>query len=292
MNPPDQDQHKVPQVYLKKFGYKTENNQWKVSVLKRGERFTRQKSIESFTIVTNIFDIESDDPRIPRIFEELNGELENEFNHIIAELDAGKDLSDKSCAMLLQTAANLICRSDIWREFVLGILNHKNKENFLKTIVGHNAKNFEEFEKILELPHYKILVDLPAEKAVNRVLLYFFDHLWLRLQHFEVVVLKSQDGKPWFTSDNPIVLHNRTRRFEFLAAESEIYFPISPDYLIYLHFPGSKDKRNKMRGYSSNSIHEATDSQNEGLQKMIIRNSIEYLIVAGEFKYKNGAVLD
>lgn len=291
MEPENQDQHKVPQVYLKQFGYLTAGNQWKVSVLKNGERFARQKSVESFTIATNIFDIESEDPRIPRLFEELNCELENEYNNVLLELD-NNDLTVKSCAIILQTAANLICRSDYWRDWLTGILNHENKKNFLTSVVGHNATNIEELETILELPHYKVLVDLPVEKAVTRLLLYFFDYLWMRLQHYEIVVLKSQDGKPWFTSDNPVVLHNRMEQWELLAPESEVYFPLSPKYLVYLHFPNSADQENELRKYISNKINEATDSQNEGIQKLIIENNFEYLIIAGETKYKNGEILN
>ncbi|MBL7910426.1 MAG: DUF4238 domain-containing protein [Bacteroidia bacterium] len=291
MTPTNQDQHIIPRVYLKKFGYVNQNNQWMVSVLKRGENFSRQKSIEGFTIATNHFDIESEDIRIQRMFEQLNGELENEYNSIIDELIEGSKIIDKSCAMILQTIGNLTCRSDIWRNWVFGILNHANKRTFLMSILGHNATSFADLNSILERPHYRILLDLSPEQAINRVLLYFLEHLWIRLQHYEIVILKSQEQKPWFTSDNPVVLLNRTRRFECLCPESEIYFPLSPDYLVYIHYPGSNDKRNKMRSYQPNIIHEATDSQNEGLQKLIIRNSNQYVIVAGEFRYRNGEII-
>ena len=291
MTPTNQDQHIIPRVYLKKFGYLNSNNQWMVSVLKKGERFTRQKSIESFTISTNHFDIESEDPRIQRMFEQLNGELENEYNTIISELIDNSQISERSCAMILQTIGNLTCRADVWRDWILGVLNHPNKKNFLTAIVGHNANNIEELNDILERPHYRVLLDLTPEQAINRVLLYFLEHLWVRLQHYEIVILKSQEEKPWFTSDNPIVLLNRTRRFECLAPGSEIYFPLSPDFLVYVHYPGSTDKRNRMRLYEPNVVHIATDSQNEGLQKLIIRNSDQYVIVAGEFRYRNGEIL-
>jgi hypothetical protein len=119
--PTNQKQHKVPQVYLKKFGYQNGNNQWMISVLKKGLKFTQQKSIKSFTIETNVFDIDSDHPRIPRMFETLNSELENEYNNIISELDNNQTLSDKGYAFLLQLTSNLICRSDYWRDWVLGI---------------------------------------------------------------------------------------------------------------------------------------------------------------------------
>lgn len=73
-HPEHQDQHKIPRVYLKQFGYKKRSH-WMVSVQSRKEKFTRQKSVGSFTATTNVFDIESEDDRFPRMFETLNGKL-------------------------------------------------------------------------------------------------------------------------------------------------------------------------------------------------------------------------
>ena len=285
MKPQNQDQHKIPQVYLKKFGYQ-DNGQWLLSVIKHGEKFTRQKSIKSFTIATNIFDIDSDDPRIPRMFEGLNCDLENEYNNILNDLDTKNNLSEKSYAFLIQIIANLIVRSDYWRDWVLGILNHENKEGFLRAILGHHCKDKEEFSKISERPFFRILADSPPDEVINRVLIHFIDHFLLRLWYFEIVIIKSQDGKPWYTSTNPVVVHNRVGPFNIFKKESEIYFPISPTYLAYVHHKDSEDKENPLRAYETNKIHTATDEQNENLQKTIISNPCDYCIIAGEFDYR------
>ena len=52
----NQRQHKVPQVYLKHFGYE-EEGKWYVSLNKSGEYFSKQELIETFTVETNIFDL-------------------------------------------------------------------------------------------------------------------------------------------------------------------------------------------------------------------------------------------
>lgn len=286
LKPTNQDQHKIPRVYLRKFGYIDNNNQWKVSVINKDEKFTRQKSIESFTAVTNIFDINSDDPRIPRMFEQLNCDLENEYNNIISELENVRTLSSKSYAYLLQIIANFIIRSDVWRETIINILQSENKENFLKIILGHHCKDYNEFKKINEQPFYRILADSPPDEIINRVLIYFIDHLMLRLWHYEIIIIQSQDDKPWFTSTNPVVTHNRKGKFEIFAKESEIYFPVSPKYLAYLHYKGSDDKENELRSYESNKIYIASDEQNSNLQKIIMDNPSEFAIIAGEFKFK------
>ena len=132
------------------------------------------------------------------------------------------------------------------------------------------------------------MVENQTEEIINRALLFFQDYLLRRVGHYEVVILKSQDGKPWFTTDNPIIVENRTGKFEILTKESELYFPLNPNYLIYLHFSGSDDKINELRALKSNSIHLATDEQNFDLQQKIMRNAQDYVILEGELKYKIG----
>jgi Protein of unknown function (DUF4238) len=286
MKSPKQDQHKIPQVYLKKFGYRDINNQWKISVISRDESFTRQKSIESFYAVTNVFDINSDDPRIPRMFEQLNCDLETEYNNILKELEDNGMLSDKSYAYLLQLIANLIVRADHWRDWILGMLAHENKENFLQIIMGHHCKDYVDFQNIRQQPFFRILADSEPTEVVNRVLLYFIDHLMKRLWNYEITFIQSQDEKPWFTSTNPVVVHNRTKHIEIFAKESEIYFPLSPKFLAYLHFKGSDDKVNLLRTLTTNKIHLANDEQNVELQNTIMANPSAFLLIAGEFKYR------
>ncbi len=284
--PSNQDQHKIPQVYLKKFGYIDKNNQWRVSVISPGGKFTNQKSIESFTALANIFDIDSIEPRISRVFEKLNCSLETEYNNIINELDNEGKLSEKSYVYLLHIIANLMIRSDFWRDRILAIVRSTNKDNFLRIILGHHCRDYSEFKKIKEQSFFKVLIDNRPEEAINRILIYFIDHLMLRLEHYEIAIIQSQFDKPWFTSTNPVVSHNRKGDNEIFAKESEIYFPISPKYLAYVRYKGSNDKENELRNYESNKIYLATNEQNVNLLKIIMDNPSEFLIIAGEFKYE------
>lgn len=282
--PENQNQHIIPQVYLKQFGY-ISKDQYKVSVLKQGEKFTRQKSIKSFLAQTNIFDIKSHNPEIERLFESLNCDIENVYLEIIADLDNDGKLSGKSQAILLQLIPNFIARSNEWRSNLMYLLNSDAKENILKMICAHRADSLEE---LTQQDFYRVMADNSADEIINRVLLFFQEYLLRRIGHYEIVILKSQDGKPWFTSDNPIVLENRTRKFEFMTKESEVYFPVNPDYLIYLHFIDSDDKTNELRNLESNVINIATDEQNFDLQQKVMRNAHEYVIIDGEFKYRIG----
>ncbi|WP_426672019.1 DUF4238 domain-containing protein [Mucilaginibacter sp. McL0603] len=288
MEPHNQDQHKIPQVYLKKFGYLNDNNQWKVSVLSRTENFSREKSIGSFTIAANVFDIDSDDPRIIRMFEKLNGELENEYNTIIAELQNAGTLSDNSYAYLLQLIGNLIVRSDYWRETISDLLNTDARETFLTVIIAHHTKRYDELMEFKKQDFFQVMLHSPVNDIINKALLFFLDHLMERLWHFEIVIIQSQDVKPWWTSTNPVVVHNRTAKFEFFGKDSEIYFPLSPTYLAYLHYPGSGDKGNQLRSLEHNTIHQANDEQNAELQHLILDNFAEFVIFAGRVNIARG----
>lgn len=283
--PAKQNQHKVPQVYLKQFGYKF-HQQDKVSVLKLGEKFTRQKSIESFLAESNLYDIDSENPEIERIFERLNCDIENEYSDITSDLENERTLSKKSYAVLLQLIPNFIARSDNWRSFVYHILESDAKENFLKVICAHLVDNFEDLEG---KDFFRVMVDNPVEEVINRALMFFTDHLMRRIGHYEIVIIEAQDGKSWFTSDNPVILENRTARLEIMQKESEVYFPINSKYLAYLHFRDSDDKVNILRGYNTNQIYVANDEQNFDIQQKIMGNAHNYVIFEGEFKYTIGS---
>lgn len=287
---PEQSQHKIPQVYLKCFGFRDKNNQWRISVIERGNTYTQQKSIKSFTAATNIFDIESQDPSVRRLIESgVNGVLEDSYLEIISDLEVNGQLSDKSYAYLLQFVANLMVRSDHWREMVTSLLDSSHKPLFLKQIMGHHCKNEQEFNAIHEQPFYSNLLLRSTDKAINTVLLYLMDHIMLRLWHYEIVIIKSQDEKPWFTSTNPVIAHNQINLdhgFEMFSKDSEYYLPLSPSYLAYLHFPEADDKSNLLRALPTNQIHLATDAENQSLQYLITNNYSDFLLFAGEFKYR------
>ncbi len=277
-----QNQHKVPQVYLRQFGYLFKEH-YKVSVLEIGDNFTRQKSIESFLSLSNIFDIDTKVPEIKRVFEQLNSDIENEYIDIIKGLEEKGFLSEKSYAVLLQLIPNLVVRSDNWRSKIYSLLTSELKHNFLKIICAHHADSFEELETKF---FYRIMADNPVQEVINRASLFFMDYLLRRIEHFEIVILHAQEDKTWFTSDNPVVMKNRTAKFEFMTKDSEIYFPISPKFLAYLHYKDSDDKINELRSLKSNIIHVATEKQNWDLQELIMKNADKYIIVSGELKYR------
>lgn len=283
-NPPKQNQHKIPQVYLKQFGYKS-NGQWKVSVKVLGEKFIRQKSIESFMSEINVFKIESDEPKIHNIFEEFNCLLENEYIKIIEDLDIRRELSHKSQAYLFQFIPNLLIRTDSFRLIVRDLLESDARKNFLTIICSHAVSNT---VKLHDCVFFKMMNEPPVDESiVNKALIFFADHIFRKIACFQIVILQSQEDKPWFTTDNPVVFNNILTKFNFFTNESDVYFPLNPKYLLYFHHRESKVKNTKLRSYKSNKIHLVSEKDNWRLQKKIISNFDKLMIIEGEFKYRN-----
>lgn len=259
-------------------------DQWKLSVIKIGEKFTRQKSIESFLSETNLFKIKNLNENLENIFESLNGMIENEYLSFISELETQKEFSEKSSFIILQLIPNLLCRTDFIRDLVKKLLDTDSKINFLKMILIQNAKSIEDLEN---QQYYNEMICEPlSDDLINKTLIFLSRHLQLRLMSYEIVILKSQDDKPWFTSDNPIIFENIISKFDILLDESQLYFPLNPKYMIYLHNLKSKNKDNKLRTLETNKIYEVNDVENIELQEKIMLNAIEYVIIEGEFKHR------
>lgn len=190
----------------------------------------------------------------------------------------------------MQLIPNLLCRTDEIRDLVSYLLNSDAKTNFLKIICIHRAQNIDD---LIEQDFYKIIAEQPVnDDVINRVLIFLMEHIFRRVAHYDIVILQSQEDKPWFTTDNPIIFENKMANFEIMLKESEIYFPLNPKYLIYLHHRESEDKENELRQLEKNKTHLVNDEQNVNLQHKIMKNAIEYVIIEGEFKYTIGQDID
>jgi uncharacterized protein DUF4238 len=289
-NPINQNQHKIPEVYLKQWGYINSNNQPMVSVMKIGEKWTRQKSIGSFLSATNIFDIpDADDYRIPRVFEALNSEFDNKYNDIINDLVKNRELTEENYAILLQFIPNLMCRSDYWRDWCYELIEEggNGKVNFIKVISAKYAKDSGDYETFWKTsPLFLKLIESKTDDIINRVLLLFTSHILDTVGHFEISFFKSEEDKFWTTSDNPVIFKNKPEGKILFGRDSEFYFPITPEYLAYFHYPKANCKKNPLRGLKINTIHEADAALHEKLKEETVANAIEYILFPGEFKYR------
>lgn len=98
---------------------------------------------------------------------------------------------------------------------------------------------------------------------------------------------KAQEGKGWHSSDNPVILdNNKQEGIEMLPADSVLYFPLTPDYLAFIHYRKSKDKTNPFRKYKPNKVHEVSDKEMDYLTKILLSNAGNYVILPSDLNWR------
>lgn len=285
-SPLNQDQHKLPRVYLKEFGYLM-NDQWFVTIIKGDEGFTRQKSIGSFTAETNVFDIESEDDRFPRMFESLNSDLENLYHEMLKDIDENKNIPDKCWEIIVQFTPNMMVRSDHWRGFVKEILESKHKNTFLEITISVLSKSYGDLQNLKEKKFYKIISkDNLTNSNLNRILLLFLNYISYHLSALDLVILEAPEGKEFFTSDCPVNFqpNQEEGKLGLFSKNTEVYFPLSPKYLAYFHFKNADDSNpllNKLKDRGIYKVEEimSEEDYDELIQNKIIKVSNELIIV-------------
>lgn len=274
--PPKQDQHKLPQVYLKQFGYQ-HGDKWYVSVFQKGDNFTRQKSIKSFTAETNVFDIESEDDRFTRVFESMNGDLENLYHEMLNELSKNDKVSDKCWEIIVQLTPNIMVRSDFWRDFVTGILETEHKETFLDITLSVHTKSKEELTELKKKYFYKVISkEEITQTIINRILIHFMNYFFHHLKRFDLVILKAPEGKGFFSSDNPVNFkpNQEEGKLGMFSKDTEVFFPLSDRFLAYFYHKNSTQKNPLFRNLENRGIYNVEDILTDDEYKKFINDEI------------------
>jgi hypothetical protein len=281
-NPPQQGQHIISDAYLSQFAFRTKGNHKKIKVIQRGYEGVREVSVSIFNREFNYFDIESDNPEIERLFENFNGPLETQYPKIINELSSTGSLEIQNASYLIHFTGNLISRSLMWREEILEVLKTEDKSNFIKEIIAPSFENQEELDRIEESELFINLNRLTPENLINRILVFFNEYLFQRFQYFDMIFFRAPVGKSWFTTNNPVLLENHIGKFNFLTPESEVYFPLSLEYLVFICCSNSNNQSNPLRKYQVNAIHDFPESMFDELNHKIVGNTTDYVVCPPE----------
>lgn len=276
--PETQKQHRISQVYLKKFGYK-ENDEWMLSVMKLGKKVTENVKISEFTVEHNIFDLPFKDFNLKRHFENTSGLIENDYNRVVNNVKNQKKLTPKDLDLLNHFIPNILCRTSNFRFFINELLvDKKVRKKLLKEIVLFNKTEvkIENIENLLDI--------LKPEIHLNLVIGTLMNHLVFVFKRFKKVVLKSPKGYCWLTSDNPVYIDFQNSNEWIMPIEAEIYFPISKEYCVFLFNESSKLNSNPLRKLKVNKVNNISFEVFDILANKIARNLDEYLIFCNKYK--------
>lgn len=282
--PKYQGQHRIPQVYLREFGYQ-KHGKWYISVWDKSKNFTDYVLIENFSKETNVFDL----PFFDSIHERRHFELksiiiENHYKKIINSINHQHQLIPKHKDILCHFIANLMCRSRPYRELFQWNLNQPVfKEAFLKEITMFDEPALPILKTSLE--------NIPEESYLNYITGHIINHLVKVLRAFTFTILKSYGTRGWFTCDNPIIIDTQEGPDEIIEEypwiipiDSEIYFPLSFDYCGFVYHVKSLKNANKLRNLKANKVHNIDEQTHDMISKKIGVHISEYFIFNQEIE--------
>lgn len=289
----EQQQHRVPQVYLKEFGF-LDGDQWMITTAEKhkaelmrgvGRRWVGAKSIASVTTAENEFDLGDVLPEEKKLLEQFFWNFENEYGSVVKELDEQK-FTDESLGKLTDFIAGLLIRSRLFRNLLAHHLTQPYAHDFLNGMcMWMDAKEREERVRAIEA------FDLPHR--LNHAAYSIWHHLSSRLRAFEGVLLKDLDNSGWMTSDNPVVLrHFQARGGSLLGRSTEVYFPISKNWCLFLHDPKCLYPMNPMRSIPSRSFVQAHEWMRFIVSEYIWENADEVVFFSSRFKIKEPIELE
>lgn len=232
-----QYQHIVPQTYLRKFGYQLPefNNRWFVSVRNLKKNKWEKRDIKRFLGQYNLYDVVANENISKSILEEdLHGDIEKRINSIIEFIEANDVIPHAKHLDLAETVANFIGRSLIclkWKENITQIQPKAFWDN-----ITHQHNIFEDESQRTEI--YDRIMSLPEKERRNHFMIFYMLRVKNILSNMNLTVFRNLDSKFLFTSDNPVFINNEGQSGfgTMMKEDTEIYFPLTKDLLVYFYW--------------------------------------------------------
>ena len=261
-----QNQHRIPKVYLKHFG----DNKI-ISVYQKFRSHTQNLFIDKFSSEINIFDLPFDDFDLKGYFELKTAQIENDYPKVVKSISNQKKLIQKHKKTLVKFIASLICKSVSHQNFFKGLIDDENCRNkFIQEVLMFCEKE--------DVHHYFGNQYFDRKNNFNTFLCLLFEHLTIVLQNFNFVILRDFDDRGWFTSENPVLIDKQNRFDWIVPLESEIYFPISRDFCLFLFHNSSEIKTNLLRSFLVNQINLTDENLHKNISNKLASNDNEFII--------------
>ncbi len=274
-----QEQHRISKAYLKGFSFRDKNQAIRICVLELDNPLVQHKHIKSFTKAVNLFDSGLADPEFTRYFEVGSSKVETNYPKVLKAISITGTLDQGNRDHLIRFVPNLLIRQIRFRDFfLLRIFEHPNIRTKLYNEISIFHENPDESKKIWEL----VDPDLPAKEQLNLFSGEIWNHLMEVFSRFTFVILKANPYTSWFTSDNPVIIDTRDNEEAWiLPPQSEIYFPMSREYLLFL-YNHRVHSNNPLRKYPSDSVSVVSRELQHEIMWDRIRLSAHQYIICGD----------
>lgn len=135
------------------------------------------------------------------------------------------------------------------------------------------------------LPDLKQTLDILNEDfQLNVAIGSLMDHLVKVFRAFNFIILRDYNNRGWFTSDNPVIIDKQNNHSWVLPVETEIYFPLSKDFCLFMFHKNSGAKINPLRNLKMNKIAGTDETTHKSICDRIIHNDNEFLIFPAEIE--------
>jgi hypothetical protein len=273
-----QKQHRVPQVYLKQFGFEKDKI-WYITIFDHAKNHTEDVSIKEFNYAINEFDLPSHDYKEKRHFELTAGKIEGMYKMVLNSIKNQRLLKQKHEDILRHFSSSLIVRSERHRSFFSEMLgDQKVRDRFLEEVTLFDKTNTPEDIKLA----FSVLDSSMHLPLIQGILA---NHLVRVFRSFNAIILKDFDNRGWFTSDDPVCIDYQDNYSWLIPPEAEIYLPLSRELCLFLYNDHVQTKNtNPLRKLKINKIHPLNEYTHDTITKKIILNRNKSLIVPPKFR--------
>ncbi len=263
------NQHIIPKVYLKQFGF-TKYNKLNgiISVNNLEKNNWEYRDIEKFLSKKDIYNLDYYDETFKLIIENnLNGEIESRLPKIIKQLDNEEKLTKNIHLAIAETTSNFLCRNYPLREWISSLLVTNKQRDFFDLITEMNKQ-----DKNLSNLIFDRLNAISLKDRINSYMVLYMNYVSFVLTQTSIEIIKGND-LVFFTSDNPVILTNNIGYGQIEKEESQIFFPISKKYLVKFYW-----------NHANSIIQRTTINVNEDIynyyHKKLLPNSVISFIIA------------
>lgn len=185
------NQHLLPKVYLKQFGFikkfKTEKykiEKWFVCAKNLEKGKWEHREIEKFLSKNHIYTLEEYKEISKFIIEnDLNGGIEKRLPILVKQLHSNEINSNIHMA-LAETTANFMSRTNLFRQWVEGWIERENFRDFFNMTFNPNGYSKKQIDRVFE--SYK---NMTTKDAVNSLMVQYMNYASAVLHHSSIEIL-------------------------------------------------------------------------------------------------------